>query len=343
MKFSLFGRTLSACAAAALIAACGGSLPQTSTSRQLAQAVPASMLATHGKSWMDLGTQNQDLLYVSNGDGVVNVYRYWQQKLVGILTDFVYPTGECVNATGDVYIVDYKAEQIVEYAHGGKKPIDVLNDSPYSPFGCSVDLKSGDLAVANYGDGSYHGGNVAIWRHGTGNPEYFSNRYLYRYRSCAYDSKGNLLVTDGEYNSSGYGSGFGYLAKNSVKLITIGINGGSSWDGGFNGVRGIAWDGKYFVLNTYWLYRIVIKNGRGHSVGITNISGVGEESEIGPVWIYNNHHSGSQGTQVVAAWSNYQSENGVGYWKYPAGGNLIAEITKGLAEPYGVAVSLKQL
>jgi hypothetical protein len=339
MRTRFVGRALGACIFSAMLTACGVSLPQATTS-ELTQTAREATIATHGISWMSGGNAREDLLYVTNRDGVVNVYRYWQQKLVGILTDFTLPLGECVDAAGDIYIADYKAERLVEYAHGGTKPINVIDVSPYSPYGCSVDLSSGNLAVANYRDGSYNGGNIAIYRHAKGKPLYYTDRNLRFYESCAYDDRGNLLVTDGEYGSSFYGSNFAYLGKKSVKLVTVDITGGSSYGSGFSGVSGLGWDGKYWILNTYAVFRIVLNGTHGHAVGTTNLNGT--YSSLGPVWIYNNHHSGPQGTQVVAAWSNYRSVNDVGYWKYPAGGSILHEISNGLAEPYGVAVSLKQ-
>ncbi len=102
-----------------------------------------------GRSWMEAGAAKWDLLYVANaGQGVVNVYRYWQRNLVGILTDTADPRGACADAAGDVYVVDNHSGKVFEYSHGGKKAIQVLDDSPYQPAGCAVDPQSGNLAIA---------------------------------------------------------------------------------------------------------------------------------------------------------------------------------------------------
>lgn len=286
------------------------------------------------------GARRWDLLYVTNANGTVNVYRYWQQTLVGILTDFAFPLGECVDGAGDVYIVDYETQKISEYVHGHTHPINVIDDSPYRPYGCAVAPKSGDLAIANNPNGSAHG-NIAIYRRATGKPTLYRSHYLNFYESCAYDDKGNLLTTDGAYGS-GYGSSFAYLAKHSVRLVDIGITGGTSYGSGFNGVRGIAWDGKYFVLNTDdfgegELYRVTVAASGGQAVGTTYLTGGGF---LGPVWIYNNHQQ-SQGTQVVGAWTDSRGDSGVSYWKYPVGGDTIDEISQALDQPFGAAVSLK--
>ncbi|MGC1381730.1 MAG: hypothetical protein WA814_11990 [Candidatus Baltobacteraceae bacterium] len=284
-----------------------------------------------------------DLLYVANtGQGVVNVYRYWQRDLVGILTDATEPRGECVDASGDVYVADYRGEKIVEYAHGGKKKMRLLDDSPYEPEGCAVNVRTGDLAVANYDKYPSGRGNLAVYRHASGKPLYFSSP-LYRYQACAYDSKGNLLTTDGEYDSSGYGSDFAWLAKNGVKLVPITVRGGSSRYGNFNGVVDIVWDGKYFVLSASYygenLTRVRVQDGRGKAIGTTYVNG--ENGYLGDFAFYSST-PGGQATQVVASFSDYRSDSEVGYWKYPAGGSPIATITEGLDYPYGVAVSPKQ-
>ena len=56
-----------------------------------------------------------------------------------MLAEFESPTGECVDKSGNVYIADTDKKAIYEYAHGGKKAIKALDDSPYVPNGCSVD------------------------------------------------------------------------------------------------------------------------------------------------------------------------------------------------------------
>jgi hypothetical protein len=84
-----------------------------------------------------------DLLYVSNANGTVSVFRYWQHALVTVLTDFGRPMGECADPAGNVYIADYQRNKIDEYAHGAKKPAKVLDDSPYAPYACSVAPSNG--------------------------------------------------------------------------------------------------------------------------------------------------------------------------------------------------------
>src|SRR5580704_1128033 len=128
----------------------GGLMPRAGTAVRPVQPASAGG-ARNGRrvSWMTKGMNDIDLLYVSNANGFVNVYRFWQHTLVGVLTNFTQPTGECADAAGNVYIVDHSTSKIYEYAHGGTKAIKTLDDSASSPDGCSVDHNTGNLAVAN--------------------------------------------------------------------------------------------------------------------------------------------------------------------------------------------------
>lgn len=291
-----------------------------------------------GRSWMNAGAARWDLLYVTNANGVVNVYRYWQYKLIGVLTSFKTPQGECTDADGNVYIADYSAQQIYEYAHGGTSPVRTIDDSGYGPFGCAINPKSGDLAVANYYSYQSHSrGNIAIYRHASGKAVIFTDRYISGFKSCAYDTKGNLLATDGNgYSSSYYGSHFAYLPKNAVKLTDVGF-GTSSYP--FY-VQGIQWDGKYWVISQYEdLYQLTISGSQGTFVGTIRLSGAYDDG-LGPFAFYRLTPK-SPPTQVVGS-STFESRGVVDYWKYPAGGDPIASITSKLDEPFGVAISRKQ-
>ena len=242
--------------------------------------------------------KSEDLLYVSNSSGDVSIYRYQRRSLVGVFTGFMLPLGECVDKTGNVYIVDFRAQTISEYAHGGTEPIATIDDSPYRPYGCAVDRKSGNLAVANYEEGSSGKGNVAIYAHAVGRPVYYTATFSH-YQSCAYDNEGNLLTTDGFAS----GSDFAWLAKNGKKMVNIEVKGGSSEEGGFAGVQSIVWDGKDWLIDTSLgggsaIYRINIKNNRGRSVGTTYLGG--HAGTLGQLAIYSGNSQGRKSLAAVA-------------------------------------------
>lgn len=334
MRISLFAIT-----AVAVLAACAGNRTAL---------VPAAPNGVNGQlrhSWMDAGVNDRDLLYVTNGSGLVNVYRYWQHKLVGVLTNFSQPMGECVDNTGDVYITDYKADGIAEYAHGATKPLRVIKDS-YKPFGCAIDPKTGNLAVANYGEGYDSGprndsggnGNVAIYLHAKGKPSYYgANQH---FTACGYDKYGDLLAASVEnYSSSYYYSGdFDYLPARSKDFTQITLPGPrSSWNWGQ--ILAIGWDGQYWVVDDSAVYRYSI-NIRAQYFDTISLSNAGD---LGPVSIYRKTPK-SPATQIVgtSGYTGYSSTD-VTYWKYPAGGTPLYQISsKDLVKPYGVAISLKR-
>lgn len=283
---------------------------------------------------MDIAAKKLDLLYISEGTGEVTVYTYWQKTLVGELTGFTEPMGECVDKVGDVFIADYAAKQIVEYAHAGKKPIKTLKDSPYAPYACSVDLATGALAVANEA-GSSTQGNIAIYANASGTPKFYADKNIPSSQGCAYDASGNLLVFG--QNASFYSS-FAWLPKNGSKLVDINMPGPNpSWT--WRDVTGIQWDGRYFVIDDYDLYRVSVINAQAYYVGQTNLT---ESGAYGPFWIYNDKPNKKQGTQVVGSYNDFRYV-GVYYWNYPAGGDAVASISNGISQPGAVTVSLGKI
>lgn len=313
---------------ALMLAGCNGAIDGLGASPGTTRSVLAADRTHHGGSWMAEGITSQDLLYVSNEDGVVNVYRYWQHTLTGVLTDFTQPMGECVDAAGDVFVTDYYAKTLVEYAHGGKKPIKTIDDSPNRPMGCAVDRLSGNLAVANFNQG-YGEGNLSVYLHGKGKPTVYAGDFT----ACVYDDRGDLFAT-AEYGYYDYYTEFFYLPKRSTKLLSIDLPGSSS--SGWEYVQSLGWDGKYWVVVSYnRLFRYLIDIKAQHVDTIELTGGYGSVDQI---WFYRKTAK-AQATQVVGA-APFGAKNDVGYWKYPAGGDPYYEITKDLDEPFGVAISL---
>jgi len=285
---------------------------------------------------MDGGLKNQDLLYVTNQNGLVNVYRYQQHTLAGVLTDFEQPMGECVDASGNVYITDYQANRVEEYVHGAKKPTYVIKDT-YGPYGCAIDPKTGNLALANFGPYD-EDGNLEIYVHARGKPIiYGATCYDSHFWSVGYDKYGNLLSEASFHYDGSYSGDFYYLPAKSKTVSCIDIPGPqSSWN--WYEVFSILWDGKYWVIDTNDLYRYSI-NIKAQYIDTITLSG---EGYLGPIAIYRKSRN-AYGTQLVGTSGyNYSGTPEVTYWKYPAGGAPIFQIkSKDLDKPYGVAISLK--
>ena len=300
---------------------------------QLHNSLPSTMNATH-RPWMVNGLTNQDLIYVSNIDNEVTVYTASNEKLVGVLTDFTQPMGECVDGAGNVYITDFAAERILEYAHGGGKPIKTFSDSPYSPYTCAIDPTTDDLAVADNGNSS-QAGDIAIWPPGSSQPTRYTDSQILNFSAAAYDGSGNLLVSNGY--SYGRQTGFAWLPHGGTRLVNLivpGPKGDKNWD-----LSGIAWDGQYFVLDAYYVFRVSLIHGQAYYVDEILLDYPEEGSPSGPLWIYK---SGSQMQLVDGLFDGDYGSSAVAIWSYPGGGQPTTTFAHGVDRPFGVTVSPKQ-
>jgi hypothetical protein len=118
------------------------------------------------------------LVYVSIVDkGVVDVYNYKTGARVGQLSGFASPQGQCVDAKGDVFITDYANTSVTEYAHGGLKPLKILQTDG-SPIACSVSA-SGDLSVADEHTDESNQSQIVIFKDASGSPTVYTNSSCY--------------------------------------------------------------------------------------------------------------------------------------------------------------------
>jgi hypothetical protein len=314
----------SLCAAGALIASCSQS--QTT-------ALPAATLPRSVTSWAAPRTSAQTLLYVSNGDGEVTVYNFAGGALVSVLTGFQKPMGLCSDRKGDVYIADSSAETILEYAHGGTEPIQTLDDAPDAPYACSIDPKSGDLAVAN-NNGQSTPGDLAIWTHASGTPTKYTDTAIFQFAGCAYDSRGNLLISG--FLKGKYATLFAWMAHGSTKLTNLVVPGPYS-NRGFGSV-GIGWDGRYFTIDDDDISRILVTHGQAYYAGRVSPTYEEETNESGPYAFYYQHGVATMAIAGVNA--DLSSPDSVNVWNYPAAGSATISITHGVDKPFGVALSL---
>src|SRR5580692_1055393 len=190
--------------AAVWLAGCGGSQLPVGAPGAMPQTSAIATRAEGGKSWMSPEVKSGDLLYVSYTDDHVNVFTYPQGSLVQELVGFSGPSGECVDKSRDVFIVNSGTGSgtvqpgILEYAHGGTAPINTLGiPNGYTPWGCAIDPTTGNLAVTVNSSGE---DGLAIFQNASGTPTISSTGYLAT-RFCTYDDHGNLFV-DGQANQS---------------------------------------------------------------------------------------------------------------------------------------------
>jgi hypothetical protein len=330
MRSFLFAVGISALITALAGCSAAGSPPQP------AGAQAGAVSHVPGQSWIDPAAKNYDLLYVSDLIAqVVDIYRYGHgYKLVGTLTGFFNPEGLCVDRAGDVWVTNDTSvgvHQITEYPHGGTTPIQTLNDPDGRANGCSVDPKTGDLAVADFWGPSEGIGNVAVYAHANGTPAFYSNPNIYYYYYCGYDDKGNLFV-DGETQTSVFG--LGELAKGGKTLKFIPVNETIYLPGG------VQWDGKYLAVGdqvavkhnfTSVIYQFSITGSVGTDVGTTILTG---SSQVAQFWIPRKYKR--EGTTVIGPNQNGKDTL---FWAYPAGGNPINTIS-GETDPIGATISL---
>jgi hypothetical protein len=251
---------LGAVSAGALLAGCNGGSSQSfagavPTTPQQASHEPrfdAQMFArtnrahevpqrhlNHAKSWMLPDAGKQWLLYVSDGTtGTVDVYNYRAQagKLYGQITGFSAPYGQCIDRSGNVYIVDLGSAKIYEFAHGATTPIATATDDYGFPIGCSVDPTTGNIAVSDFYGPNYEPGGIDIFSGGlSGSQTNYADPNLSQAWPGGYDPKGNLYV---EGTNTAFATTFVELpaGSGSFKLLSglsIGFSAGVQWDGSY--------------------------------------------------------------------------------------------------------------
>jgi hypothetical protein len=144
----LSDRVLATSVAITIMTACGGLQPPIGAPGAMTQSQTsaASTHAKRGASWMLPEAKGDDLLYVSGPTDSVYIYSYSSRKPVGTLTGFSEPYGQCVDKTGNIWITNYGADNVLKFAHGGTSVLRTLNTKG-QPVGCSV-APNGNLAVA---------------------------------------------------------------------------------------------------------------------------------------------------------------------------------------------------
>jgi hypothetical protein len=268
----------------------------------------------------ELKTARASLLYLSNvRNNDVEVYSYPAGRMVGKLSSFGKPRGECADAQGNVWIVDTQAFQVEEYPHGSTQPIVALS-TPGAPNGCSVSPHGNDLAVAGAFQGGaalavYHRSTRKIWR----DPRIYVDASMRVGEFCGYDAKGNLFV-DGL--SSAHHGKFALveLTLGAKALTGIAVSQQVTMPGQ------VQWDGRYVAIGDSGLspsvvYQFSISGSAASLAGTTTLD---KSKRVVQFWI--------DGARIIGP--DFGSR--VGFWSYPRGGSP----TKTIAVPgYGAAVS----
>lgn len=288
--------TLSIGAVAALLGGCSESQPPSIAPGVVPQTSPLATQADRGESWLRLEAKTETLMYVSGGCGGICVFSYPAGKAVGSL--HYAGSGLCSDKEGDVFVpstIKYGKGVVYEFAHGGAAPIQVLDLGEDTALACSVDPKSGSLAVVSYT-------GVAIFRNASGSPNLYASDADTLY--AGYDSSGNLFV-DGLARSS---MALQELRAGSGGLTTIAIKARITDPGQ------VQWDGKYITVEQLHhpaLYRLQVAGSKAIVVGKTTLQDA--RNYASQSWI--------EGKTIIVPCQGpfAKRPNDVCSWEYPTG------------------------
>jgi hypothetical protein len=296
-RLGLSGYALSI-TAAALLAACGGSPPRIGAPDAMSQ---GHSVALHLKN----GATSGDLLYLTGGrTNQVYVFTYPAGKHVQTLTGLQNPNGECVDARGNVYITQSSGDT-VEYAHGGSSAINTFY-AAYSNYGCAVDPKTGNLAVAT-------GRAVTVWPNGTGSPITYTNpnKYVLE-RYLGYDNGGDLFI--GGDNTS-YGKlDLAELPSGGSSIVHLTLDG--RYNGSYSGGGQVQSDGADVAVGAPPLEEPQIDRFQVSGSSATFVESVKlklPRRGFGVFWL-------DGGTLVLPFSTGRGGVKSFGYWNYPKGG-----------------------
>lgn len=302
---------------------------------------PAVVRADRGTSWMLPEAKKSSALIYAGVWATNDVYvlDYSTGKVVGTLTGFDEPYGQCVDAKGDVFIANFGGGDVVEYAHGGTK-VKNTYDTAGKPIGCSVNAK-GDVAVTNFDPGE-----VTVYAEG--NP---SKRATYSGSSCeflwpmGYDDKRNLIGIGEEYQGTVAACGLLPGAKSMTTFfdccqgpITIDLPGGTMWDGKHIGLGDQEVNGT--SASGIWPSTLVYGSLKSKQEVVLLPSCSSENADVVSAFIVgkkNTPLNKERAKFVVGPGSS--CSGGVTLWHYPSG-TPYKSFTVSAGTVYGVSVSL---
>jgi len=243
-----------------------------------------------------------DLLYVAEGSHVL-VFSYPEAKRVGELS--LSGDGLCSDTSGDVFVTENPG--VVEYAHGGKKPINAL--SARGAFSCSWDPSTGNLAVVEL---PY---SIAIFRGAKGTSQIYTDSNFLHFNYCAYDDKGNLFVTGEPQGPYNYTLAELDTASGTFKTITLNRR--------VEFLDDLQWDGKYIAIDDFYytgtIYRVQVSGSSGTIEGTTSLG----DAQFFGFWTWL-----QDGTLISPIYTGSHFDKQIDFWSYPAGGTPTKELPR---------------
>ncbi|HEX3368332.1 MAG TPA: hypothetical protein VHS56_02055 [Candidatus Cybelea sp.] len=234
----------------------------------------------------------------------------------GTLTGMTDPQGECTkNGKGTYWMVSSGSDQVLEYKYGGTSPIATLSITAGEPAGCSVNSKTGDLAVSILG-----AGDVVIFAGGKGSGTTVSDSPITSTYFIGYDNAGDLFV-DGFINSS---IGFAEMKAGGSSFSSVSLPNSIEFPGQ------VQWDGTYITLNdqsAHAIYGYTVSGGSATLKQTVSLSGT---SDCVQTWI----------AKKLVFCPDAGNENAT-VFKYPAGGSAIATLSGSFDLPIGAVSVVK--
>lgn len=328
--------TLATIAGAVLLTACAGAGSSSLTPGNTALGRPyAGGIA---RSWMtpNVGKDWPGLIYVSDSaTNDVYVFSLSHLKLVGTLTDQNNPAGLCVDRKGDVFVTQLYGHQIVEYKHGGTKPIKTLSDPGYEPGAWSVNRYTGDLAVANVVSDEFAQGNVVVYPRASGNPTIYSPPGGSSGGWFSVNGVGwTYATTESDLYFAGTCSGVfcaGVLPDGSsnTENITLSVSPQSPGTVQFDGE-----DITFADQSDGTIYRYKFNGTSGTEVGSFTLSGSSDVNASWIMWIAFKKHK----EIVVDVAAPQQNGGDLLFYNYESHSEPFRTLT-GLTEPFGAVLS----
>jgi hypothetical protein len=310
----------------------------------LAARPPAKHRSNRGKSWISPDAAGLPrLLYISDyGADDVDIFSLPKMTLKGSITGLSFPEGECSDASGNIWIANTGAQEMLQYSRTGTllKTLSIANEYP---AGCAVNKATNDLAVTNIVSVSGPG-DLMIFKNGSGSGTTYTDADIYEYFFAGYDNSGNLFF-DGT-NSDRSASFLAELPSGSSSPKTISLSNGTLYLAGF-----VQWYrvGNYLALGdqgcggttSSCIYWVSVSGSTGSITGTTTLSNY----QGGTVCDLVEGVIGTNGEKYVAG-PDYES---CGYtastadrWAYEAGGMPTNyNSSASFVEPIGGAVSTK--
>jgi NHL repeat len=297
----------------------------------LARNLPSNVIPgpNTGASFMspEVAKAKQNLYISDYFAKAVYVYAWPKpEKRIGQLTGFKNPEGLCADAAGNIFVTDAGDGRIVEFKAGSTKPTRTLTDPNGDPGGCSVDPKTGDLAVSNLDGAGSNNGGIVVYTKAKGTPQMYGNASLVRVFCVGYDNQGTLWI--GGQNARTDPS-FVYASMSPAGTFKVATLTGAD----IVNPDQVQWDGKQMAVggSTAGSGNSAVFQTKAFNVSGTTTFASPKPNEFAQYWI--------DGGKTLIAPDAYNQD--VEIYKYPEGGNPTQTITGDFKLPIGATVSSK--